>query len=131
HQDVDFCLRLQQAGATFCFHPEPLSRWHAEDRRDRMSHRPKFLLSLDWLETAEDLMSFTSRQKFATQLASRMPGYIWTSPGVVMRGIWRCRREGYISTRYALRLLTQFVIPPRWSNGLARALKPARQAEGG
>lgn len=130
HQDVDFCLRLQKAGARFCFHPEPLSRWHAEDRKDRMSHRPKFLLSLDWLETAGDLMPFASRQKFATQLASRMPAFIWASPGVVLRGIWRCRREGYISTRYAIRLLTQFVIPPRWSNGLVRAIRPARQIEG-
>lgn len=131
HQDVDFCLRLQQQGARFRFHPEPLSRWHAEARADRMSYRPKFLLSLNWLATTGDLMPFHSRQKFATQLASRMPVFIWSDPGVVLRGIWRCRREGYISTRYALRLLTQFVMPARWSNGLARALKPARQAGGG
>lgn len=131
HQDVDFCLRLQQQGASFRFHPEPLSRWHAEARADRMSYRPKFLLSLNWLATTDDLMPFHSRQKFATQLASRMPAFIWSDPGMVLRGIWRCRREGYISTRYALRLLTQFVMPARWSNGLARALKPARQAGGG
>ncbi|WP_422366954.1 glycosyltransferase family 2 protein [Pelagibius sp.] len=131
HQDVDFCLRLQQQGARFRFHPEPLSRWHAEARADRMSYRPKFLLSLNWLATTGELMPFHSRQKFATQLASRMPAFIWSDPGVVLRGIWRCRREGYISTRYALRLLTQFVMPARWSNGIARALKPARQAGGG
>ncbi len=131
HQDVDFCLRLQQQGARFQFHPEPLSRWHAEARKDRMSYRPKFLLSLDWLKTSGDLMPFHSRQKFATQLASRMPAFIWSDPGTVLKGIWRCRREGYISSRYALRLLTQFVMPARWSNGLARALKPARQAGSG
>ena len=129
HQDVDFCLRLQRAGAAFRFDPEPLSRWHAESRQDRMSYRPKFLLSLDWLETTGELMSFATRQKFATQLASRMPPQVWRSPGVVLRGLWRCWRSGYISTRYALRLLTQFVMPQRWSNGLARALKPAGALE--
>lgn len=129
HQDIDFCLRLQRAGAQFRFDPEPLSRWHAEARADRMSFRPKFDLSLDWLETTGDLMPFATRQKFATQLASRMPARVWHSPAMVLQGIWRCWRSGYISSRYALRLTTQFVMPQRWSNGLARALKPARALE--
>ena len=129
HQDIDFCLRLQQAGARFHFHPEPLGRWHAETREDRMSYRPKFLLSLDWLETTGNLMPFATRQKFAAQLASKMPAYVWQSPGVVLRGLWRCWRADYISTRYALRLLTQFVVPQRWSDAMARALKPAKPVE--
>lgn len=124
HQDVDFCLRLQRAGARFRFHPEPLSRWHAEDRADRMSHRPKFLLSLDWLETADDLLPFATRRKFAAQLASKAPPYFWRTPGTVLGALWRCWRRGYISTAYALRLVTQFVVPQRWSDGVARALKP-------
>ena len=130
HQDVDFCLRLRQAGAEFRFHPEPLSRWHAEERQDRMSYRPKFLLSLDWLETSGELMSFAVRRKFATQLASRMPAQFWRNPGVVLRGLWRCWRSGYISSRYGLRLVTQFVVPQRLSDNLARALKatPARNS---
>ena len=123
HQDVDFCLRLQEAGADFRFHPEPLSRWHAEARPDRMSYRPKFLLSLDWLATAHDLMPFETRRKFAAQLASKMPAQVWRSPGIVLMSLWRCWREGYISWRYVLRLLSQFVLPQRWSDGLARALK--------
>lgn len=129
HQDVDFCLRLQRAGARFRFDPEPLSRWHAEARADRMSYRPKFNLSLDWLDTTEDLMPFATRRKFATQLASRMPAMVWHNPVMVLQGIWRCWRSGYVSTRYALRLITQFVMPQRWSDGLARALKPAGALE--
>lgn len=128
HQDIDFCLRLQQAGAHFRFQAEPLARWHAEDRADRMSHRPKFLLSLDWLATAHDLMSFATRQKFAAQLAARMPPYIWRTPGLVLRALWRCWKAGYISTPYALRLMMQFVVPQRWSDGLARVLKPRAAA---
>lgn len=126
HQDVDFCLRLQQAGAVFRFHAEPLSRWHADDRADRMSYRPKFLLSLDWLETAGDILPFATRRKFAAQLASKAPAYVWQSPGLVLRALWRCWRRRYISTAYALRLVTQFVVPQRWSDGVVRALRPRR-----
>ena len=128
HQDVDFCLRLQQAGARFRFHPEPLSRWHADDRADRMSHRPKFLLSLDWLETTRSFLPFVTRQKFAAQLASKAPAYVWQNPATVLRLLWRCWVRRYISTVYALRLLTQFVVPQRWSDGLVRALRPRRMA---
>ena len=124
HQDVDFCLRLQQAGARFRFHAEPLSRWHADDRADRMSHRPKFLLSLDWLETTRGTLPWTTRQKFAAQLAAKTPAYVWQTPGIVLRTLWRCWLERYTSTAYTLRLMSQFIIPPRWSDGLARALKP-------
>jgi glycosyltransferase involved in cell wall biosynthesis len=126
HQDVDFCLRLQQAGARFRFHAEPLSRWHADDRADRMSHRPKFLLSLDWLETTRGTLPWTTRQKFAAQLAAKTPAYVWQTPGIVLRTLWRCWLERYTSTPYTLRLISQFIIPPRWSDGLARALKPRR-----
>jgi glycosyltransferase involved in cell wall biosynthesis len=124
HQDVDFCLRLQQAGAKFSFHPEPLSCWHAEARVDRMSYQPKFILSLDWLETTQNILPFTTRRKFAAQLASKAPAYFWSSPRVVARLLWRCWLKRYISTVYALRLVTQFVMPQRWSDGMARALRP-------
>ncbi|MGF1630926.1 MAG: glycosyltransferase family 2 protein [Kiloniellaceae bacterium] len=124
HQDVDFCLRLQQAGARFRFHAEPLSRWHADDRADRMSHRPKFLLSLDWLETTRETLPWATRRKFAAQLAAKAPPYFWQSPGIVLRTLWRCHLERYISTPYALRLISQIIVPQRWSDGLARTLKP-------
>lgn len=129
HQDIDFCLRLQHAGATFCFQEEALARWHADDRADRMSHRPKFLLSLDWLETVHALMPWETRRKFAAQLAAKAPAYVWRSPGTVLRTLLRCWQERYISTPYALRLLAQFVIPQAWGDGLARALKPSPQRQ--
>lgn len=125
HQDIDFCLRLQLAGARFRFQAQPLARWHADDRADRMSHRPRFLLSLDWLESTRELMPWGTRRKFAAQLAAKAPPYVWQTPGVVLRTLWRCWMERYISTAYAARLLTQFVVPQSWSDGLARALKPA------
>jgi len=123
HQDVDFCLRLQQAGARFRFHPEPLSRWHAEDRSDRMSHRPKFLLSLEWLESRQDILPWATRRRFAAQLAAKAPPCFWRSPGTVLRAIRHCWAKRYISTAYALRLITQFIIPPKWSDAVARTLK--------
>lgn len=128
HQDVDFCLRLQQAGARFHFDPEPLGRWHADDRADRMSYRPKFLLSLDWLETTGDFLPWGTRQKFAAQLAAKAPTFFWRNPGVVLQVFWRCWMARYISTLYALRLVTQIIVPQRWSDGLVRALKPRRVA---
>lgn len=130
HQDVDFCLRLQRDGAGFRFLAVPLSRWHAEARADRMSHRPKFLLSLDWLAASGELMPWATRQKFAAQLASRMPAQVRHSPGTVARALWRCRSDGYISTAYMLRLISQIILPQRWSDGLARAVKPRRVAAG-
>jgi hypothetical protein len=130
HQDVDFCLRLQQVGARFHFHPEPLSRWQAEDRSDRMSHRPKYLLSLAWLETRADILPWATRQKFAAQLAAKAPADFWRSPRVVLRALWHCWRKRYISTAYALRLITQFMVPSRWSDASARVVK-ALLAPGG
>ena len=124
HQDIDFCLRLQLAGARFRFLAAPLARWHADDRADRMSHRPKFLLSLDWLETTRAIMPWATRRKFAAQLAAKAPAYVWQTPGSVLHTLWRCWMEQYISTAYTLRLVSQFVVPQRWSDGLARALKP-------
>ncbi|GAB4363768.1 MAG: hypothetical protein Kow00114_20040 [Kiloniellaceae bacterium] len=128
HQDIDFCLRLQRAGARFRFQAAPLARWHADGRADRMSNNPKFLLSLDWLESVHDLLPFAARQRFAAQLASKMPPHLWRRPGVVLRALHRCREAGYISTPYALRLVTQCVVPQRWSDSLARAVKPRRPA---
>lgn len=130
HQDIDFCLRLQHAGASFRFQAEPLARWHADDRADRMSHRPKFLLSLDWLETVHPLMPWATRRKFAAQLATKAPAHVWRSPGAVLRTLLRCWQERYISTSYALRLMAQFVVPQAWGDRLARALKaaPRRQS---
>ncbi len=130
HQDIDFCLRLQKDGARFRFQAEPLARWHADGRADRMSNNPKYLLSLDWLESVHDLLPFAARQKFAAQLAGKMPPSLWRRPGLVLRALYRCWKAGYVSTPYALRLLTQCVVPQRWSDGLARALKPRRLAAG-
>jgi len=124
HQDIDLCLRLQLAGARFRFEPAPLARWHADDRADRMSRRPKFMLSLDWLETAREIMPWATRRNFAAQLASKAPAYFFRSPGTVLRTFWRCWCEQYISTPYALRLASQVVVPPAWSEALVRALKP-------
>lgn len=129
HQDIDFCLRLQLAGAAFRLLAEPLARWHADARADRMSHQPKFLLSLDWLDTVHALMPWGTRRKFAAQLASKAPAYIWRSPATVLQTLLRCWQERYISTPYALRLLAQTIIPPAWGDGLARALKPAAREE--
>src|SRR3546814_6965264 len=81
HQDVDFCLRLQQAGARFRFQAEPLARWHAADRAARMSHRPKFLLSLDWMETTPGLLPLATRRKFSAHLAAKAPACVWRAPG--------------------------------------------------
>jgi glycosyltransferase involved in cell wall biosynthesis len=129
HQDIDFCLRLQQAGTHFRFQAEPLARWYAEDRADRMSHRPKFLLSLDWLATTHGLMPWATRRRFAAQLAAKAPPYVWRAPGTVLRTLQRCWLERYISTPYALRLMTQFVVPQTWSDTVARALKPAQRRQ--
>src|SRR3546814_11370747 len=90
-----------------------------------MSHRPKFLLSLDWLETTHGLMPWATRRKFAAQLAAKAPAYVWRAPGTVLRTLQRCWLERYISTPYALRLVSQFVVPPAWSDAAARVLKPA------
>src|SRR3546814_19781028 len=111
HQDVDFCLRLQQAGARFRFQAEPLARWHADDRADRMSHRPKFLLSLDWLETTHGLMPWATRRNFAAQLAAKAPAYVWRAPGTVLRPLQRCRLDPSISTPYPHLLLPTLLVP--------------------
>ncbi|HEY9548499.1 MAG TPA: hypothetical protein VIR45_03280, partial [Kiloniellaceae bacterium] len=56
-------------------------------------------------------------------LAAKAPALFWQSPGPVVQALWRCWMERYISTPYALRLASQLVVPPRWSDALVRALK--------
>src|SRR3546814_6088604 len=111
HQDVDFCLRLQQAGARFRFQAEPLARWHADDRADRMSHRPKFLLSLDWLETTHGLMHWATRRKFSAQLAAKAPAHAWRTPGKALRTLPPWSLERYLQTPPTLRLCSPFGVP--------------------
>ncbi len=57
HQDFDFCLRLEAAGAHFVMAPEPLVVWHHDDRPDRISNLRRAELSERWIDDRRNAMS--------------------------------------------------------------------------
>ncbi|GAB4534529.1 MAG: hypothetical protein Tsb0014_20820 [Pleurocapsa sp.] len=65
HQDIDFLLRLEQENdLQFIFVPQPLTTWHNEQRRDRISCIANYQISLDWIETYRSKISSQAFQGF-------------------------------------------------------------------
>jgi glycosyltransferase involved in cell wall biosynthesis len=65
HQDIDFLLRLEQEDhVQFIFVPQPLTIWHNEQRRDRISRIVNYQISLDWIETYRQKISPQAFQGF-------------------------------------------------------------------
>ncbi|MFO1132248.1 MAG: glycosyltransferase [Hyphomicrobiales bacterium] len=74
-QDLDFCLRLQRAGATFRMIEEPLIVWVDISDAGRTSRVPGYTAPLAWLDRCGPLLSRRARLGYrATVLAYYMAG---------------------------------------------------------
>lgn len=74
-QDLDFCLRLQRAGATFRMIDEPLIVWVDISEAGRTSRVPGYAAPLAWLDRCGPLLSRRARLGYrATVLAYYMAG---------------------------------------------------------
>ncbi|MGF1568061.1 MAG: glycosyltransferase family 2 protein [Nodosilinea sp.] len=64
HQDWDFCLRLEAAGADFVFINQPLSIWNNEPRTDQVSRIADYRLSIDWINDWGSAISSRAKSGF-------------------------------------------------------------------
>jgi len=64
HQDYDFCLRLEKAGARFQMVPRPLLTWYHDDRPDRITHRYGVEASEHFLQTRRQWMGPAAANAF-------------------------------------------------------------------
>jgi glycosyltransferase involved in cell wall biosynthesis len=72
-QDLDFCLRLQRAGAHFKMIEEPLVIWVDISESGRTSRTPGYRPVLAWLDRCGHMLSVSARQGYrATVLAYYM-----------------------------------------------------------
>lgn len=72
-QDLDFCVRLQGAGARFRMIDEPLTIWLDASEVGRTSYVKGYETSLDWLERCGHMLTDRARRGYrATVLAYHM-----------------------------------------------------------
>lgn len=68
HQDLDFGLRLEQAGAIFLFLEKPLTTWYiGKEYRDRLTLNSDYKVSLDWVNSYRSLISNKAYQAFVSR----------------------------------------------------------------
>lgn len=101
HQDWDFCIRAQHAGATFALLSTPLTIWRWHDRGDRLSFG-KAPHSFTWLESVKELISERAYLSFA---AHRAPLLFPEKPAAALSFILRAHQKAVISNYEAYRLV--------------------------
>lgn len=109
HQDYDFALRLQSAGARFLSDREPLSIWHNDARDGRVSRGHTADASLAWIESVRDAGSRRAVWAFqATMVAPLLP---WHR---LPRGLWyllRAAALGAIGPMALTKALARIALP--------------------
>ncbi len=73
-QDLDFCLRLQHAGASFRMIEEPLSIWVDVAQSGRTSHREGHEAPLAWLERTGHLLTRRARLGYRSTVLAYYQG---------------------------------------------------------
>ncbi len=88
-QDLDFCVRLQGAGARFRMIDQPLTIWLDATEAGRTSYVRGYETSLDWLERCGHMLTDRARRGYrATVLAYHMaPIRPWTAIRDLMLGL--------------------------------------------
>lgn len=124
HQDLDFVIRLEQQGAKFVFVPQVLAVWHNEPRRDRISRRVNYQVSLDWIEQYKSQIS--DRAYLGFLLKEIVPKMIKEpeNKSEANNLIFKAWGEGIISSFYALYLLIKSSIPHDYQQKLIKIIKP-------
>ena len=67
HQDWDFCLRLEAAGANFIFLDQPLTIWNGDSRFEHVGRNPNYELSELWLTECRQYLSGHAAVKFSLE----------------------------------------------------------------
>lgn len=121
HQDYDFCVRLEAAGARFRMIKEPLACWYVESDRDRLSSSVDFDASQRWLDAVGS--EWDKRTRLGFLLREVMPRYaiadrrrMYTA-WLALQGAF----HGLLSLRKALRMAARVPFP-KWARHTARVL---------
>ena len=108
-QDLDFCIRLQRAGAVFRMLNEPLTIWFDDTETGRTSYVKGYETSLNWLTRAEPMLTQKAKIGYrATVLAYHMGP---VKPFVAMRDLFNGWMYGGVSTRVTARQMLRAFLP--------------------
>ncbi|HEY9770410.1 MAG TPA: glycosyltransferase family 2 protein [Coleofasciculaceae cyanobacterium] len=64
HQDWDFCLRLEAAGAIFSFIEQPLTIWNGDSKLDHVGRTPDYRLSETFIRECRNYVSSKAATAF-------------------------------------------------------------------
>ena len=108
-QDLDFCLRLQKAGATFRMIDEPLTVWADVTETGRTSHIGGYQQILLWLDRCGPML--TKRAKLGYR-ATVLPYYMGRDqPWLVARDLWLGWVAGGVPLKIILRQALRSYLP--------------------
>lgn len=108
-QDLDFCIRLQRAGAVFRMVNEPLTIWFDDTEAGRTSYVKGYETSLNWLYRAEPILTEKAKIGYrATVLAYHMGP---VKPFIAMRDLFNGWMYGGVSTRVTARQVLRAFLP--------------------
>ena len=108
-QDLDFCLRLQQAGAEFRMIDDPLVIWMDATEVGRTSHLGGYQSVLLWLDRCSSMLTPKANLGYrATVLAYYMGHH---QPWIVARDLWKGLVVGGVPFRIILRQALRAYLP--------------------
>lgn len=108
-QDLDFCLRLQSAGATFRMLAEPLVIWTDDTETGRTSHKGGYESVLLWLDRCAPLLTRKANLGYRVTVLAYYMGR--ARPLRVARDLWMGLAFGGVSTRIVLRQALRAYLP--------------------
>lgn len=108
-QDLDFCVRLQGAGALFRMIDQPLTVWLDASEAGRTSYVKGYETSLDWLERCGHMLTQRARRGYrATVLAYHMAP---VRPVVALRDLIVGMLAGGVPPRVVARQVLRSYLP--------------------
>lgn len=132
-QDLDFCVRLQAAGARFRMIDRPLTVWLDATEAGRTSYVKGYETSLDWLDRCGHMLTDRARRGYrATVLAYHMAP---VRPVAAIRDLFVGMLAGGVPPRVVARQILRSYLPKRFYrslvNGFVLRFGKAETAGGG
>ncbi|SDE24040.1 Glycosyl transferase family 2 [Paracoccus isoporae] len=108
-EDLDLCLRLEEAGATFRMLPDPLVIWYDDQAEGRLSYTTSPQEIADWVR--HQAHRLTARAESGFMARFMVPEIARTQPVRALRMLRRAVRLGGVSARRAGAILARGVAP--------------------
>ncbi|MBC7284755.1 glycosyltransferase family 2 protein [Hoeflea sp.] len=108
-QDLDLCMRLDEAGARFRMLPAPQVIWYDETDVNRISYSIKAEQIQAWAEMHRDRLTPKAYHGFLARYL--VPAFIRTQPLEALRILWGAMTRGSLSGKRAATLLARGAMP--------------------